>query len=53
MMRLKPFEIKAVGMQGGGLLPTYFNCVLEKVIREWFASIPEDMAQVRLQERRQ
>lgn len=31
----EPFEIKTGVRQGDGLSPLLFNCVLEKVIREW------------------
>lgn len=30
-----PFEIKTRVRQGDGLSPLSFNCVLEKVVKEW------------------
>lgn len=37
---LRPFQIKIEVHQG--LLPTFFNCVIEKVIDEWRKRLPNN-----------
>lgn len=46
----KPFNIKTGVRQGDGLSPLLFNCVLEKVIREWRVALKENkiMDRIRL-----